>query len=318
DTLQLRLGAELREDSQPRVGLDETIAGVKEFTVGAFEVNESSAGLYAEAIWRPVERLMVTGGLRGDFYRFRTTALEGEASWSGVAKDQGIAPKIGVNYEVVEGVALYGNWGEGFHSNDARGVTNPDDPAPGIVEGTFKELGARFERGAFILTGVYWWSYIDSELIYVGDSGAVEPSDPGRRHGYELTGFWKPNAGLAVDAVWTGSKAHYVGLPVGENFVPGALESSGELGVSAIFPDWNVSGRLRYLGPHALIEDNSVRAESTALFNLRAAWTPQRFKGWEIHAELLNAFDSEGNDIDYFYATRFPGEPADGVEDVTS
>jgi hypothetical protein len=51
---------------------------------------------------------------------------------------------------------------------------------------------------------------------------------------------------------------------------------------------------------------------------LRAAWTPQVTHGWELYAELLNVFDSKGNDIDYFYATRFPGEPADGVEDVNS
>ena len=100
--------------------------------------------------------------------------------------------------------------------------------------------------------------------------------------------------------------------------MPGALESSGELGVSAIFPEWNASGRLRYLGPHALVEDNSVRAESTLLFNLRAAWTPQSSGGWEIYGELLNVFDSDANDIDYVYATRFPGEPVDGVEDVNS
>jgi hypothetical protein len=168
---------------------------------------------------------------------------------------------------------------------------------------------------------VYWWSTIESELIYVGDSGAVEPSDPGKRHGYELTGFWKPNDWLALDAVWTGSDAHYRGLPAGQDFVPGALESSGELGVSAIFPEFNVAGRLRYLGPHALIEDNSQRGESTLLANLRAAWTPRRLlgmAGWEINAELLNVLDSKRHDVDYFYATRFPGEPAEGIEGPVS
>ncbi len=279
DAFSLRVGTELRQDDIDPVGLDHTKDGVILSTKGAFKVNERSAGLYAEAIVRPVEQLMLIGGLRGDWYKFETEALAGPNSWSGTAKDHIVSPKVGVNYEVTDGLALYANWGQGFHSNDARGVTNPDDPAPGLVEGTFKEVGTRVERGELILTAVYWWSYIDSELIYVGDSGAVEPSDPGRRHGYELTGFWKPNDWLAVDAVWTGSKAHYVGLPEGENYVPGALESSGELGVSAIFPDWNASGRLRYLGPHALIEDNSVRADSTLLFNLRGAWTPQRFEG---------------------------------------
>ena len=318
DTLSLRAGTELRQDSIGRVGLDETIAGAKELTVGAFDVSESSAGLYAEAIWRPVERLMVIGGLRGDFYRFRTTALEGANSWSGLVKDHIVSPKIGANYELSDGIALYANWGEGFHSNDARGVTNPVDPAPGLIEGNFKELGGRFERGGLILTGVYWWSTIDSELIYVGDSGAVEPSDPARRRGYEITGFWKPNGWLALDGVWTGSRARYVGLPEGQDFVPGALESSGELGVSALFSEWNAAVRLRYLGPHALIEDNSQRGESTFLVNLRTAWTPQRAKGWEVYAELLNAFDSDDDDIDYFYETRFPGEPAGGVLDRNS
>ena len=314
DNLSFRAGTEVRVDDINPVGLDNTAGGAFLSTVGAFDVLESSIGLYGEAIWKPIEGLMVIGGLRGDWYRFRTEALAGATSWSGIAKDHGLAPKIGVNYEVADGLALYANWGEGFHSNDARGVTNPVDPAPGVVEGTFKELGARFERGGLILTGVYWWSTIESELIYVGDSGAVEPSDPGKRHGYELTGFWRPMEWLAVDAVWTGSEAHYEGLPPGQNFVPGALESSGELGVSAIFPEFNAAARARDLGPHPLIEDNSVRGESTLLVNLRAAWTPRILAGFEFYGELLNAFDSKRHDIDYFYATRFPGEPAEGIE----
>jgi outer membrane receptor protein involved in Fe transport len=314
ERLSLRAGAELREDNIDPVGLDETIAGVKEFTVNAFEVKESSAGIYAEAIWKPVDGLMVIGGLRGDWYRFRTKAIDGVNVWGGVEKDHVISPKIGANYEIADGIALYANWGEGFHSNDARGVTNPDDPAPGLVEGWMRELGTRFERGGLVLTGVYWWSSIESELIYVGDAGAVEPSNPGKRHGYELTAFYKPNRWLAVDAVWTGSKARYSDLPAGENHVPGALESAGELGLSAILPDFNASVRFRYLGPHALIEDDSVRGEDTFVVNLRAAWTPQSFKGWELYGELLNALDSANHDIDYFYATRLPGEPPEGIE----
>ncbi len=32
--------------------------------------------------------------------------------------------------------------------------------------------------------------------------------------------------------------------------------------------------------------------------------------------EVFNLFDAEVSDIDYFYASRLPGEPADGVEDI--
>ena len=318
DTFELRIGTELREDSIDPVGLDHTIAGEFDFLNTGFDVKETSAGIYAEAVWRPVDRLMVIGGVRNDWYRFRTMDLGGAIGWSGLVKDDSFGPKIGVNYEIADGVALYANYGEGFHSNDARGVTNPLDPAPGLVEGDMEEVGFRVEQGGLIFTGVYWWSSIESELIYVGDSGAVEPSDPGIRHGYELTAFYKPNDWLAVDAVWTGSTARYAGLPDGENFVPGALESAGELGISAIFPEFNGAIRFRYLGPHALIEDNSARGEETLLVNARIAWSPGFLDGFEFYGELLNAFDSDAHDIDYVYETRFPGEPADGVVDLIS
>jgi outer membrane receptor protein involved in Fe transport len=313
DRVSLRSGVELRMDRISPVGLDHTIEGEFDFNYVSFGVREQSAGLYSEVIVEPVERLFLTAGLRGDFYGFKTRALDG-AAWSGNVSDSTLAPKIGANYEVADGVALYANYGQGFHSNDARGVTSPTDPAPGLVGGDFEEVGLRVERGGLIFTGVYWWSSIDSELIYVGDSGAVEPSDPGVRRGYELTAFWKPNNWLAVDAVWTGTHSRFAGLPEGENYVPGALESSGELGLSAAFRQWNAALRLRYMGPHPLIEDNSQRGEATFLANLRVAWTPDNFGGLELYGEVLNLLDSKDDDIDYFYATRFPGEPAEGIE----
>ena len=313
DAITLRGGAEGRYDDISRVGLDETIGGEKEFTVGAFAVDETSLGLYGEVEVRPFDGLMLLGGIRQDWYGFETRALEGPLAWSGDVSDHALGLKFGANYELIDGLAIYANYGEGFHSNDARGVTAPTDPAPGLVEGDFQEGGFRLERFGLIFTGVYWWSSIESELIYVGDAGAVEPSDPSERRGYELTAFYKPNNWLALDAVWTGSRARIVGLPDGENYVPGALESSGELGISAIFPEFNAAARVRYLGPHALIEDNSQRGASTLLVNARAAWTPQMLGGFEIYAELLNAFNSQDDDIDYYYETRFPGEPEEGV-----
>lgn len=312
--LTLRSGVEARFDHLDPVGLEDTIAGVTDAPVGIFDAYEESAGLYTELVAEPVERIFLTAGLRADFYGFKTEGLAGPSSWSGQVNDSIVTPKIGANWEVADGIALYANYGQGFHSNDARGVTNPDTPAPGLVRGRMQEAGLRLERGGLIFTAVYWWSSIASELIYVGDAGAVEPSDPSKRRGYELTAFWKPNNWLAVDAVWTGSRARFVGLPAGENHVPGALDSAGELGVSAAFRQWNAALRLRYLGPHALIEDNSVRGDDTFLVNARIAWTPEDLAGLEFHAELLNLLNSKDHDIDYFYATRFPGEPPEGVE----
>ncbi len=67
-----------------------------------------------------------------------------------------------------------------------------NDPVAGLVRGTGKEVGARFQRGNFSLTTTYWWLDLASELKFVGDSNSVEPSTPTKRHGYELVAFWKP------------------------------------------------------------------------------------------------------------------------------
>ncbi|MCB1231952.1 MAG: TonB-dependent receptor, partial [Verrucomicrobiae bacterium] len=37
---------------------------------------------------------------------------------------------------------------------------------------------------------------------------------------------------------------------------------------------------------------------------------------WEIALEALNLLDADDNDIEYYYASRLPGEPAGGIEDV--
>ena len=37
--------------------------------------------------------------------------------------------------------------------------------------------------------------------------------------------------------------------------------------------------------------------------------------GNAVSSGSLNLFDSDDNDIDYYYASRLPGEPTEGIED---
>jgi outer membrane receptor protein involved in Fe transport len=313
ETLSITTGVEGRYDDIARVALYHTKQGERIGERGEFAVDEASGAAYAEATWRPTERLALFAGARGDAYSFKARALSPSA-WSGKVEEQLFSPKLGANYKLADGIALYANWGRGFHSNDARGVTAPTDPAPGLVVGTGREIGGRFERYGLVATANYWEMEVDSELIYVGDAGSVEPSQASERHGYELTAFWRPRDWLAIDAVWTGSHARFTDSQ-GADRIPGALDSAGEFGVSVIHPTWNAAVRVRHLGPHALTEDNAVRAESATVTNLRAAWTPGRY---ELYGELLNVFDTDKKDVEYFYASRLPGDPPEGVEDVHS
>ena len=81
------------------------------------------------------------------------------------------------------------------------------------------------------------------------------------------------------------------------------------MGVSYRNPTgWFGGARLRYLGPGALIEDNSVRSKSTTLVNLDVGYhfTPNVSGS----VTLLNALDEKANDITYFYESQLPGEAA--------
>ena len=71
---------------------------------------------------------------------------------------------------------------------------------------------------------------------------------------------------------------------------------------------------MRHFGPRALVEDESVRSESTTIWNGEVGLTlSDRLR---LSLEGFNLFDSDVSDIDYFYTSRLPGEPPEGIEGV--
>jgi hypothetical protein len=183
-----------------------------------------------------------------------------------------------------------------------------------LVDAEGYEVGFRTAALARTQLSVALWRLdLDSELLFVGDGGATEPTRPSRREGVEVGLYARPFEGVILDAdyAWTRPRFRDAG-PAG-NRVPGAIERAASLGVTAELPSgWFAGARLRYLGPAALVEDDSVRSQSTTLVNLQAGYRWSRFR---ITAALFNAFDETANDITYFYESRLPGE-LDPVEDV--
>ncbi len=306
DKIDVVVGGNLRYDDIGKVGLDHTDAGTFLYNISDNGVREPSLGVFTEATWLPTDRLRVMGGLRGDVYGFDVTARTA-GSASGSKTDSQLSPKVGLAYRVGSSTELYANWGRGFHSNDARGVVNATTPVPGLAQGTGYEVGGRFDVGAAKLTAAYWWLDLDSELKFVGDSNSVEPFGASRRRGYELTAFWRPVEWLGVDASYTGSRARFVENAAGL-YIPGSIEHAGEFGVSGKTGAWEVGARLRYLGPYALVEDNSERAGGEKQLNVRAAYS---FHRYTVYGELLNALGAHGKDIVYAYPAYVAGlDPA--------
>lgn len=308
-TLDLSIGTENRFDHIGSVGVDRTADRRFLFSLGRYHVEELSAALYGEATWQPLSGLRLTGGLRGDTYHYSVRARDAAAQGlgEGSGHDAILSPKASLAYKVAPQLELYANWGRGFHSNDVRGAVNVDTPVPVLVRGTGKELGGRVQIGSASLTATYWWLNVGSELRFVGDSNAVEPSGASKRHGYELVAFWRPFRWLALDGNYTASHARYDN----GDHIPNAFENAASAGASIILDPWEASIRLRHLGPYPLIEDNSLRDKGSTVVNARAAWKGKRI---ELYGELLNIFDSRDKDIAYYYESYVPAFDSAPVE----
>lgn len=311
--LQFIIGTETRYDSVTDVGVDEHLLGQFVANISDNEIKEASLGIYGEARWTPTEFLRINAGLRGDHYNFEVQALNAN-SFGGDATDSKVSPKIGVAYLLHERLELYGNWGQGFHSNDARGVVNTIDPVPGLSEGEGHEFGLRTSVGDLKLTASYWWLDQDSELIFVGDSNSVEPKGGSEREGYELTAFWQALEGVGIDAVYTQSDARYTENLEGTH-VEGAVEESAQLGIAAVRDNWEASFRARYLGPYAMTADNTQRANSLTTLSLRGAY---HWNSMTFYAEVINLMDNDNKDIVYYYGAVAPGldPPGTAADDI--
>lgn len=291
-------------------------------TVRSDQATEWGTGAYVqiESSWN--RRIRTVLGLRGDYYAFEVTSDRPENS--GTASDAIVSPKASVVFTPREGTEIYVSGGLGFHSNDARGAVQNIDPITGeavdpvdpLVRSTGAEIGLRTTpMPGWRSTLAGWTIDLDSELLFVGDAGTTEASDASRRFGITWTNFYRITPRFAADLDVSFARARFPDLPSGENYIPGAIE---RVIASGLTWEPETSGpfaelRLRHFGNYPLIEDDSIRADAASLMNLNVGWA---FGDLRVAAALLNVFDEKASDIEYFYASRIPGQPAGGVEDV--
>ncbi len=160
-----------------------------------------------------------------------------------------------------------------------------------------------------------WTLGLDSELVFVGDAGTTEAGRPSHRVGLELANYYSPRPWLTVDADVSWSRSRFTDVDRAGDHIPGSVETVMSAGVTldAIRGPFG-SLRLRYFGPRPLLENNSVRSEATAPVNLAMGYkvSPKM----RLVLDVFNLFDVEASDIDYYYESRLPGEPAAGIADI--
>jgi hypothetical protein len=316
-----RLGAGVRHDAIGSVGLYATRERARLSTTRRDEVGETSLFAFGESVWQWSSVFRSTLGLRGDYYTFDVSADRPENS--GHRGAGLVSPKLGLAFGPWSGTEFYVNAGFGFHSNDARGTTITTDPRTGepaarvdpLVRARGAEVGVRSLAVRNVHTTLSLWGLdLDSELLYVGDAGTTEASRPSRRRGVEWAMDYAPRRWLSMDASLAWSRARFTDPDPAGDRIPGAVEGVVTVGAAVHGLDgWLGSVRWRYFGPRPLVEDNSVRSEAASTLTAQLGYTfRDRFT---VKLDAFNLLDAEVSDIDYFYASRLAGEPAEGIED---
>jgi outer membrane receptor protein involved in Fe transport len=314
---QLRVGVESRFDDIGQVGLYLTQGRVRRSTIRQDAVQRLGLGLFAEQQVQATDWLRVIAGLRFDSAAFDVDSdLDVN---SGSASDSIASPKLSFVFGPWADTEFFINAGRGFHENDARGTTITVDPADGVtaaervnpmVRASGAELGMRTAILPYTqLAFTAWMLDLDSELLYVGDAGATEANRASDRHGVELGLYVTPREWLTLDADLAWSHARFSEFDPAGDYIPGAVEGVASLGVALQHPSgWFGGARFRHFGEAPLIEDNSVRSDPTTVVNLELGYRMN--KRFAVSLAAYNLFDSNDNDITYFYESQLPGEGA--------
>jgi len=316
------VGLQFRRDDIGTVGLFHTQARQQLETRRLDSVLQTSGSLYAQNSLQVASKIRTIVGLRGDLYHSRVRS-DGPAN-SGMDTDAIASPKLAVVLGPWRDTEVYLNVGFGFHSNDARGSTITRDPATHepvskvdpLVRAKGAEIGVRTSPfKGYQTTFTLWGLDIASELVFSGDAGTTEPNRRSRRLGFEWANEYRPLRWLAFDADFAYSRARFTDFDPAGDHVPGAIEGVGSAGVLVDgFHGLFGSVQLRYFGPRSLIEDDSVRSKSAATLNGRLGYDVS--KNVRLSVDILNLFNAKVSDVDYYYPSRLPGEPADGVNDI--
>ena len=318
------LGLQLRQDRLDPVGLYSATAHLRTGVVQQSTVRETAASAYGENATQWTPWLRAVAGVRFDHDGFDVGS---SIAGNGGRRDASIAsPKLSLIFGPWDKTEYFVNAGTGFHSNDARGTTEtiapregtPSSPVNPLVRSRGAELGLRTQIVPGLQSSLSLWAlHLDSELVFSGDAGDTEPSRASLRKGVEWNNHYIANEHLLLDADLAFSHARYTQSGAVGSSIPGSIQTVGSFGVTLKdHGPWFGQFQFRWFGPRPLVEDDSQRSVATSLAYLRAGY---RLGGQtKVMLDVFNLFDRKASDIDYYYASRLPGEPVDGVNDIHS
>jgi outer membrane receptor protein involved in Fe transport len=304
------------DDIHARLGTQTTRMPTGNTTDG--DILEASYAPFVKAEVQPTSWMRLAGGLRWETFTFDvrnlcTTCAEQPAgrTSSGI-----VLPKMNLILGPWASTEFFANYGEGFHSNDARSAVAPGSSP--LARARNYEIGVRSKPwgpGGVELIATIWRLDLQSELVFVGDEGTTEIRGPSRRAGVEVGVRGQVSGPLYVNGSFTWTKAEFRN----GDAIPLAPEYTAYGAVILKWPEGLTSQlQATYLGVRPLIEDRSIASPSWLTFDVSERYRlPITLPHGRMEAFLFvrNLFNTEWEQAIFAFESRLRTEAA-GVTDI--
>jgi hypothetical protein len=341
------IGAQARIDDIKDVGIFSTF---ERRTLGSTQnagVWESSGAVYAESSTAWGDHVQTTLGLREDQFDLdvKDKMLNPDGSCNinsdplgcvtGRKRASIFSPKLGLVLGPWARTTYFVNVGDGYHSNDARGVTrsgqNPDQrPVTPLTRATGGEVGVVAKVIPNLETRLDVFELkLKSELVFDGDAGVTSPSGATTRTGIEWASTYHLNEWLSAEFNTAFTRARFdrnaapdtlgcgdaaptnpCALPVGivGRYIPNSPTNVTDAALKAQRDSgWFGALRARHFGASPLVEDNSARSPAYTTIDAQIGF---RAAKWLAAIDVFNIADVKWNDIEYYYVSRLKNEPS--------
>jgi TonB dependent receptor/TonB-dependent Receptor Plug Domain len=340
------IGVQTRVDDIRDVGIFPTFQRQVLGTTQNAGVVESSVAVYAEDTVRWRDWLRTVLGVREDLFSFevKDKMLNADGSCdlksdplgcdSGNHRASIFSPKLGIALGPWAKTSYFLDLGDGYHSNDARGVTrsgqNPDAlPVTPLTRATSAEVGLSSQIIPEWNTSLDIFELkLKSELVFDGDAGVTAPSGATTRTGVEWGNTYRITDWLSaqLNAAFTRARFDHDNAPddlgcseaaalypcaqpiaIVGRYIPNSPTNVIDAGLTAKRESgWFAALRARHFGESPLVEDNSARSPAYTTLDAQLGFqSPQR---WLLALDVFNVADVRWNDIEYYYVSRLRNE----------
>jgi len=314
DQVANTVGIQVRHDSIPHADIFSTEDRVFVSTLSSAGIDETDTGIFYQNDMKWSEKVRTILGLRGEFYDAGVNNnLTPENS--GDKSTKMFLPKGSLVLGPWEHTDFYLNGGYSFHSNNAEGSVVNIDPATGdqvvrtplLVQARGAEVGFRSQAIHNLTTSAALWQlHLGSELVFDPVAETTVPLRSSDRYGIEWTNTYKITDWLTLNGDYSWAHGRLLGV---DPDTPGQHIPEAPTTVFSGGPSINLPNGLfanlhyRYWGPRYLIEDGSASSRATNLFELSTGYQCQR---WTLNLSILNLFNNNSHDIDFFDTTFYP------------